>query len=91
LGTGRNPRYLELAARLRSLRTKLGFTQATLAKQLGKPQSYISKLETCERRPDVIELMQICKVLEVPFEMLIPTEFQAILYQRKTAKTKVGR
>lgn len=32
-------------------------TQVELARRLGKPQSYVSKVEILERRLDVIELM----------------------------------
>ncbi|CUW47963.1 transposase [Novacetimonas hansenii] len=36
-----------------------GLTQATLAERLGKPQSYVAKYETGERRIDVIEFLDI--------------------------------
>lgn len=38
-------------------------TQVELAQRLGKPQSYVSKVEILERRLDVIELMDWLKVL----------------------------
>ncbi len=46
-------------------------TQTEVATRLGKPQSYVSKYESGERRLDVIEFLEICKVLRVrPEEML---------------------
>jgi transcriptional regulator with XRE-family HTH domain len=63
------------------MRTQAGLTQADLAKKLGKPQSYVSKLETCEKRPDVIELLQICRILSVPFEIVVPAEFRPLLHR----------
>lgn len=46
-------------------REEAGLTQADLAKRLGKPQSFVSKYERGERRLDVIELLTVCKSLEV--------------------------
>lgn len=38
-------------------------TQVELAQRLGKPQSYVSKVEILERRLDVIELNDWLKVI----------------------------
>ncbi|EAO1974573.1 helix-turn-helix transcriptional regulator [Salmonella enterica subsp. enterica serovar Weltevreden] len=67
----RDDRYDKLQKLLISHRKKLGITQKTLSEALGKPQSYISKYETGERRIDVIELIDICDELGVPFYNLI--------------------
>lgn len=40
-------------------------TQADVASRLGKPQSFVSKYETGERRLDVIEFLAVCKALEI--------------------------
>jgi len=40
-----------------------GITQQQLSVILNVPQSYISKIETGERRIDLIELREICKAL----------------------------
>lgn len=50
------PSYSALADRLREARKLAGLTQAEAAARLGKPQSFISKCESGERRLDVIEL-----------------------------------
>ncbi|MGC8400774.1 helix-turn-helix domain-containing protein [Enterobacter mori] len=50
-----NPIYIEFIARLRACRRAKNLTQADLAEILNRPQSYVSKVETCERRIDVIE------------------------------------
>ena len=39
-------------------------TQAALAELLGVPQSYVSKYELGERRVDLIEAFEICRVLD---------------------------
>ena len=50
------PAYKALGKRLRHARQSAGFTQAQSAHRLGKPQSFISKCESGERRLDIIEL-----------------------------------
>ena len=44
-------------------REKAGLTQQVLAKRLGKPQSFIAKYETGERRIDVIEFITIVRAI----------------------------
>ncbi|WGM46823.1 hypothetical protein KOAAANKH_01697 [Brevundimonas sp. NIBR10] len=50
-------RYEELLVILRACRRTAGLTQTEMANRLGKPQSYVSKLERGERRIDVIEFV----------------------------------
>jgi len=57
-----------LQALLRSLRTKAGLRQVDLARKLGQPQSFVSKFESGERRLDVLELRQICRILGISLE-----------------------
>jgi transcriptional regulator with XRE-family HTH domain len=51
-----SPAYLELAQRLRQAREAAGLTQVQAAEALGRPQSFVSKCESGERRLDVLEL-----------------------------------
>lgn len=48
--------YEWLARRLRQARESTGLTQSEAARRLKKPQSFISKCESGERRLDIIEL-----------------------------------
>ncbi len=56
-------RFLAL---LRRMRMEAGMRQTDLARQLGEPQSFVSKYESGERRLDVLELRRICAVLDFP-------------------------
>ena len=47
-------------------RHKAGLTQRALAEKLGKPRSFVSKIETGERRIDIVELVAIARALGVP-------------------------
>lgn len=46
-------------------RKRAGLTQQELADRLKKPQSYVSKYERGERRLDVIEFLEISRLLEI--------------------------
>lgn len=59
--------YHEVIGRLRSRRERGGVTQSQLAELLNITQASVSKIETCERRLDIIELHHICKMLKIPF------------------------
>ena len=45
-----------------------GLTQFELSAVLGKPQSYVSKYETGERKLDYVEVYEICEALNVSME-----------------------
>jgi transcriptional regulator with XRE-family HTH domain len=55
--------YSRFREALVAARESAGLSQHALAKRLGRPQSFVSKCESGERRVDVVELVQICKVL----------------------------
>ncbi len=46
-------------------------TQSEMAKILGKPQSFVSKYETGERRIDIIEFLQIADALNIDPVLII--------------------
>ncbi|MCK9186256.1 helix-turn-helix transcriptional regulator [Candidatus Gracilibacteria bacterium] len=54
--------YADLISRLIKARQDSGLTQAQVAKILKKPQSYLSKIETCQRRVDALEIKTLAKI-----------------------------
>jgi len=76
--------YSFVLERLISARKTAGLTQSQLAQKLGKPQSFVSKIERHERRLDVVEFVIMWKALDVA-----PQEILANLEARLRAATKV--
>jgi len=54
--------YREIIERLKKARIEVGLSQQAVADKLGKPQSYISKIESGERRLDVAEMKKFAVV-----------------------------
>ncbi|MGO4742840.1 helix-turn-helix domain-containing protein [Serratia quinivorans] len=50
---------------LRDARIEKGITQTKLAEALGRPQSFIAKVENGERKLDVVEFAVIARLLGV--------------------------
>ncbi len=66
------PEYKQFLERLKAARKRVGLTQADVAQRLGKPQSYVSKCESGERRVDAIELVAFARLYGVAVEDLLP-------------------
>ena len=45
-------------------RKRVGFTQQNLAELIGRPQSYVSKYESGERRLDLVEFIDVAEALQ---------------------------
>lgn len=58
-----NARRERLRSELRKARKRASMKQVEVAAILGKPQSYVAKIENGERRIDLIETIQLCKVV----------------------------
>lgn len=64
-------------------RQKKGLTQSQVAETLNKPQSFVSKYESGERRIDLIEFLEVAQVLGVPpYEFLRKLEKQNTIFDR---------
>jgi transcriptional regulator with XRE-family HTH domain len=53
----------QLLVLLKELRQSAGLRQQDLAERLGRPQSFVSKYESGERRLDVVDLIAVCRAL----------------------------
>ena len=60
------PAYERLREKLRDSRLEAGLTQTEVGRILGRPQSFISKLETRERRVDFLELQVLARIYGKP-------------------------
>jgi transcriptional regulator with XRE-family HTH domain len=58
--------YGQFLRRLREARKLAGLTQKEAAFRLGKPQSFVSKCESGERRVDFVELIVFARLYRVP-------------------------
>ncbi|MBB2160582.1 helix-turn-helix transcriptional regulator [Gluconacetobacter sacchari] len=67
----RSPRQQRLMELLIAARRARGLTQTELAVRLGKPQSYVAKYETGERRIDVIEFLDIATTIGIDVAALL--------------------
>lgn len=56
--------YVQFLARVRQARLDAGLTQEEVARRLGKPQSFISKVEPGFRRLDFVELQSLARVYQ---------------------------
>jgi len=54
--------YKAIIERLKAARVEAAFSQQAVADKLGKPQSYISKIESGERRLDVAEIKKFATI-----------------------------
>jgi transcriptional regulator with XRE-family HTH domain len=60
-----SPIYAQFRSLLIEARKRAGLNQADLARRLRKPQSYVSKYETGERRLDLLEFITVARWIGV--------------------------
>jgi transcriptional regulator with XRE-family HTH domain len=63
--------YKEFLSKLRKARVETGLTQKQVAELLQRPQSYISKSESGERRIDIVELTEFARVYNKPLDYFV--------------------
>lgn len=59
----RSPLHTSMMTVLRRERGRSDLTQAELAGRLRRPQSYVAKVETGERRLDVVEFVEYARAI----------------------------
>ena len=90
----RSPVHLALQRILIERRAAAGLSQAALAERIGRPQSFIAKIEGGERRLDVPELLELaaalgCQAEDIVAELGLATEV-ATVNRHAVTKTKAG-
>ncbi|MDG4882431.1 helix-turn-helix transcriptional regulator [Mesorhizobium sp. WSM4884] len=64
-------RHRMIAAALASHRRAKGLSQAEVAKVLGRHQPFVANIESGERRVDLVELMDIAKIIDLDVVALV--------------------
>lgn len=64
-------RYRWVIEQLIETRKRLALTQQAVAEKLGKPQQYVSRYETGERRLDIFEFIDVANALDMDAVSLI--------------------
>ncbi|GAB7535749.1 helix-turn-helix domain-containing protein [Burkholderia sp. 3C] len=59
-----DPRYQRIASLLAELRKQRGLLQQDVADRLGRPQAFVSKVESGARRIDMVELLDFLRALD---------------------------
>lgn len=72
------PAYHALLEVLILARREGGLTQEALAKRLGKPQSFVAKVERGERRLDVIEFCAVARAMDMKPDVLFDALIQKL-------------
>jgi transcriptional regulator with XRE-family HTH domain len=80
------PEYEYFRSLLVAAREKSGMTQAEVAARLGRPQSFVSKYESGERRLDVVELVLVCIALEIEPQAVVRDAYVWILERNRNGK-----
>lgn len=83
-------RYQELLEKLQRARRDAGLTQVAVAQAFGKPQSFVSKCESGERRIDVVELGVFASLYHKPLAYFVgegePAAGAGLLVDRAPAR-----
>lgn len=64
-------RYRQFLRRLKQARQDASLTQVQVARKLSRPQSFVSKVESGERRMDVIELAEFARLYRKPLSFFV--------------------
>jgi len=74
--------YRVLLRMIRERRLRLGITQTKCSKALGRGQSFMSDIERGVRRLDVVQLRDLCRVLEVELQRFV-RDFEREMARRR--------
>jgi transcriptional regulator with XRE-family HTH domain len=74
VGSVHSERYRVFLSRLKQARVEAGMTQVMVATALRRPQSYVAKCESGERRVDVVELEDFARLYRRAVQFFLPTK-----------------
>ncbi|EAA4708189.1 helix-turn-helix transcriptional regulator [Salmonella enterica] len=60
--------YQSVISALKQARVRQNITQTAIATALGRPQSFIAKVESGERRLDVVEFIRLAQLLGMDWQ-----------------------
>ncbi len=63
--------HKQIVERLKKARLESGLGQVEVAKKLSKTQSYLSKIESGQRRFDVLQLKEFAKIYKKPLDYFV--------------------
>ena len=63
--------HQKIVERLKKARIEIGLDQVEVAEKLGRTQSYISKIESGQRRFDVLQLKEFAKLYKKPINYFL--------------------
>ncbi len=63
--------YKKVIEQLKTTRIEIGFTQQEVANKLKRPQSFVSKIESGERRLDVAEIKEFSAIYKKPIDYFL--------------------
>ena len=73
MATRHPKRYRQFLTQLRRARDQSGLTQVQVAQALGVHQQFVSRVETGERRLDIIELQDFATLYQKPLTYFLET------------------
>ena len=73
MGAAHDREYQAFLSHLKAARESAGMTQSEVAAALSRPQSFVSKCESGERRVDAVELVRLLKVYGVTLPRFVRT------------------
>ena len=82
--------YKKLSKKIKTIREKLGFSQETLAKELGISRVAISQIENGDRKISAEEIAKLSRVFNVPTDILLnlDKDIEVILEKNNKHKPK---
>ena len=67
-----DPKYEYIIKKLKERRRELGISQQAVGEKFGRYQSFVSKLESGERRLDIIELLKLSEIYKTDINFFVP-------------------